>query len=742
MKTKILLLIINFFLLTSFSFGQWELQYPIPTDRSLEDVCFVDDLSGWAVGENGTIIHTYDGGISWDFQNSNTTLRLRSVVFTDSQTGWIVGGETHPIPGDYIILHTTNGGNNWIKQDSDSTACLKSVFFIDSNLGWAVGERGTVLYTDNGGMGWMSLYFGSPYTDFNEVFFVDSLNGWITSESGLYKTTNGGLNWNEHISGDFESVFFLDQNEGWASSYVWGYMSKSGILLHTNDAFGTWDTLPQNKKDEFFSSGFYSIYFKDPGNGWLLNYNCYSGGWVGGCSYYLQKTEDGGNSWQYVELLTNLGLNSLHFTQEGKGCIVGSHGIVLNTTNWEDQWIQNSQGNTQWFYSIAFPDNTNGWAVGSDGFNSWWGGYGSTIVHTSDGGTIWEEQNSNISGPVQSVSFVDSNTGWAVGNSNSKDTAYIINTTNAGEEWIIQRWDTGYCLNSIYFTDDSYGWAVGVYYDINGYNEGRIFKTENGGSNWQQQECDTCQSLNSVYFVDADYGWVAGNSIYKTSDGGENWTEQIFDTIGFELTSVFFTDIANGWIVGNKSSGHGILLHTTDGGSNWSFEVFYTRLYSVHFKDHYIGLISGDDGMILHTTNGGLTWEQQDSGTDNNLYSICYTSDGHCYAAGTWGAIVHSDNLITHTSENFTDKKLNLGVQCFPNPFSKSTTLSYSLPEKTLVSIEIYNCHGQLVFKQKEKVKPRGQHDIIFDSMDLPTGIYFCKLKTNEKIRTMKIIKL
>jgi photosystem II stability/assembly factor-like uncharacterized protein len=647
MKTKILntaiLLTFYFLLFTSVSYAQWELQYPVPTDKDLEDVYFVDDMNGWVVGENGVIIHTNDGGISWDFQESGTSFRLRSVVFTDSQTGWIVGGET----AGYIILHTSDGGNNWFEQDSDSTACLKSVFFIDFSKGWAVGENGTILYTDNGGMAWISQWFGSQYIDFNEVFFIDSMNGWITSESGLYKTTNGGLNWNEHISGEFESVFFLDQNEGWASSYVWGYMSKSGILLHTNDAFNTWDTLPQNNKDEFFSSGFYSIYFKNPGNGWMLNYECYSGGWVGGCSFGLITTADGGDSWENIDLPASKGLNALCFTPEGKGCLVGSHGIVLSTTNWEDQWNLNSQGNYLWFYSIDFSDNTNGWAVGCEGVNSYWGDYGSTIAHTSDGGTTWVEQNSNISGPVQSVSFANSNTGWAVGNSHLRDSSYVINTTNGGEEWLIQRWDTGYLLNEICFLDESNGWAVGVHYGYNGYNEGRILKTGDGGNTWEQQDCDTCHGLNSVFFVDSDNGWVVGNSIYNTTDGGQNWTEQFYDTCGFTLESVFFTDTENGWAVGYKSSGHGIILHSTDGGSNWSFELFNKTLYSVHFTDKENGLISSSGGIILLTKDGGVSWEQIDSGTDNSLYSIFYTSDGYGYAAGAWGTIVHSDTLIS-----------------------------------------------------------------------------------------------
>ncbi|NQU88035.1 MAG: T9SS type A sorting domain-containing protein [Mariniphaga sp.] len=741
MNTKTListiLLSFSFYLL---SFAQWELQYPVPTDRCLEDVCFVNDLLGWAVGENGTIIHTNDGGISWSFQNSGTTLRLRSVVFTDSQTGWIVGGETHPIPGDYIILHTSDGGNNWIEQASDSTTYLRSVFFFDSENGWAVGDNNYIFHTSDAGNNWACQESGSGFYNGHEVRFTDLMNGWIASSYGLYRTTDGGLNWNEHIPGSFKSVFFLDQNEGWASSNVSGYLSSSGILLHTNDAFNTWDTIYQYWAGEESSCGFYSIYFKDSDNGWMLSYDCYSGGWWGGCSYHLHNTEDGGSSWQYVELPVpiSLDLNSLYYTQQGKGCIVGDHGLILSTSNWENQWEQNSEGNTGVFYSIDFPDNTNGWAVGSETYLTGWIGWGSTIVHTSDGGTTWDEQNSNISGPVQSVSFIDAYKGWAVGNSN--DTAYIINTTNGGEEWLIQKWDTGYSLNEVCFLDESNGWVVGGYSDGYGNNEGKIFKTSNGGITWGQQDCDTCKSLYSVYFTDPDNGWIVGSSIYNTTDGGQNWTEQFYNTSGYTLESVFFTDTENGWAVGNKWSSGGILIHTSDGGSNWSSELFNTKLCSVYFHDHENGLISGLYGTILHTVNGGITWVQLDSGTENALFSVAYTSEGHGFAAGEWGTIIHSEDLIT-SIEKFPDKEMTYEMHCFSNPFSETTTLSYSLPQESWISIEIYNSKGQIVIKQKDEFKSEGKHDMVIDSKDIPSGIFFCVVKSELGFQTIKLIK-
>jgi len=133
-------------------------------------------------------------------------------------------------------------------------------------------------------------------------------------------------------------------------------------------------------------------------------YGCSSGGWFPGCSYYLMKTIDGGITWEYIDLPINMDLNAFCFTPEGQGCLVGDRGVIFNTKNWDDPWNLGSEGNNIWFNDIDFPDNSNGWAVGSESQNSMWPGQGSIIIHTSDGGNTWSKQNNIIEGYLQSVS--------------------------------------------------------------------------------------------------------------------------------------------------------------------------------------------------------------------------------------------------------------------------------------------------------------------------------------------------
>ena len=52
---------------------------------------FVDEREGWAVGAEGTIIHTTDGGVRWTSERSETQHPLERVFFTDKTRGWAVG---------------------------------------------------------------------------------------------------------------------------------------------------------------------------------------------------------------------------------------------------------------------------------------------------------------------------------------------------------------------------------------------------------------------------------------------------------------------------------------------------------------------------------------------------------------------------------------------------------------------------------------------------------------------------
>ena len=106
---------------------------------------FLDADNGWAVGENGVVLHTTNGGARWDIQTSGTEEKLLSVSFADSAVGWATGGDL----GVSVILHTTDGGTTWVTQTIDDPIISKmpvyGVFALDAKNVWATGRDGFVV---------------------------------------------------------------------------------------------------------------------------------------------------------------------------------------------------------------------------------------------------------------------------------------------------------------------------------------------------------------------------------------------------------------------------------------------------------------------------------------------------------------------------------------------------------------------------------------------------------------------
>ena len=260
------------------------------------------------------------------------------------------------------------------------------------------------------------------------------------------------------------------------------------------------------------------------------------------------------------------------------------------------------------------------------------------------------------------VSFVDTNTGTAVGGScaiNGEST--IVRTTDGGNTWITQANPGTVCLFEVSFTDANTGTAVG--------DGGLILRTTNGGDTWSPQTSGTTKTLYGVSFTDTNNGTISGfelggtGIILRTTDGGSNWVEQTNYSLpqganGFLrrilhrcehgdycrrrwhhssdnqwrqsngtanrlltfnfLYGVSFTDANTGTAVGYENP-DGMILRTTDGGNCWVRQnsgigdpFAGINFFGVNFVNSNIGTIVGQDGIILRTTDGGSNWDATD----------------------------------------------------------------------------------------------------------------------------------
>lgn len=81
--------------------------------------------------------------------------------------------------------------------------------------------------------------------------------------------------------------------------------------------------------------------------------------------------------------------------------------------------------------------------------------------------------------------------------------------------------------------------------------------------------------------------------------------------------------------------------------------------------------------------------------------------------------------------------------QNYPNPFNPSTLITYQLPATGRVSLVVYSLTGTEVARLADEVQAAGVHRVVFNAGQLPTGIYFYRLQTGERVlsRKMTLIK-
>jgi photosystem II stability/assembly factor-like uncharacterized protein len=102
---------------------------------TITDIFFLDNSHGWAVGASDIL--RYDGS-EWTQIDNPTGHSLYSVFFISATEGWACGNNG-------TIIHTTDGGATWQPQESGTTALLRDIFFTSPTNGYVVGNNGTIL---------------------------------------------------------------------------------------------------------------------------------------------------------------------------------------------------------------------------------------------------------------------------------------------------------------------------------------------------------------------------------------------------------------------------------------------------------------------------------------------------------------------------------------------------------------------------------------------------------------------
>lgn len=287
---------------------------PQPVDlqpkRHLRGMAAINTLTAVAVGDNGVIVRTEDGGATaWKPVASNVTANLYGISFATSRRGWAVGAGNK-------ILKTVDAGKTWQADSAQGTEDLRGVAMVSTPYGIrgvAVGDNGAIRLFN--GLSWTATNLG-PKPKLVAVAARPSsvAERWEAWAVGTPATTGGAA----------QGVIYHYFNGGWYEASL----NPAPSALH-------------------------GVFFLDENRGWA----------VGAGGVVLSTTN--GETWFPNPALGSVSLNCIAFADANTGCVVGDGGAIFQTANGGQNWTPATSSSPH-LRCVTHPSTAIPWTVGDD----------------------------------------------------------------------------------------------------------------------------------------------------------------------------------------------------------------------------------------------------------------------------------------------------------------------------------------------------------------------------------------
>jgi photosystem II stability/assembly factor-like uncharacterized protein len=260
---------------------------------------------------------------------------LSDVFFVSDDKGWIISSSHAE------IYHTTDGGETFEVQTTQYTC--NAVHMLNENEGYAGGASGFIYKTTNGGTNWN--FHGTMVANLADISFPPTGDtGYSCGIDGnIYRIDSKSVTkMTSNFNSDASDVSFpITNSEGWVVA--------GDVIRHFNN--NVWNG------DQDYPSGYYvGLDMVDTQNGWAVGSNGIIIHTTDGRNWFEQTNPDSQNRTLYV----------VYFLNINEGWTIGSAGIILHTDNGGTTWAVEADGlTTNSLTGVHFTSPTNGYAVGN-----------------------------------------------------------------------------------------------------------------------------------------------------------------------------------------------------------------------------------------------------------------------------------------------------------------------------------------------------------------------------------------
>ena len=230
----------------------------------------------------------------------------------------------------------------------------------------------------------------------------------------------------------------------------------------------------------------------------------------------------------------------------------------------------------------------------------------------------------------------------------------------------------------------------------------------------------------------------------------------LYNGFDFNVDTTFVASDSSTVIVGpwgmKYMKGNNLLFITHDADFQTGPGYDYGRIY----------IVNPNNGSVLDTINVA-EWNKKITGSYNNyinwkasgyasVYSVDFDNNKNVYSQSyyAWtvdkrkysGTLPTVELTITGVEKVSNSLPVNFSLdQNYPNPFNPTTTIKFTVPEKSELSISVFDITGKLVTKLIDNAEfSTGEYKVTFDASNLASGTYIYKMQTKTQSISKKLI--
>jgi gliding motility-associated-like protein len=620
----------------------WKYTVPYQHGFNLNDMSFIDNKTGLAVGANGAIARTSDSGHNWQYipfkyVNSSNTVVLAS--FNDVQ--FVTPSIAYAVGTGGLMIKSTDGGSNWSQVTTPLTALSRNInglHFLNKDTGYIGGaaisttnttninDAPKVYFTKNGGATWDSL--ASPFrpqqnavtlsgfnsAEIQRIMFVNDSVGYISGSCGQSLPNYSAILWKfeKGVLKDYSlhrTKFGVSITSGTGSNLTQCTQTYKGLLgindslvLISSNTNGIVVRVRTGKNDS-------------TANAVPAIYGAYERG-----VYELVAQV---NTFPTNPANSPLNTGSMwHIKKVSAGKIAMSNGrsIAFSTDNGTSWTVSNpvpATSNIAHWSFTAIDVTPNGRIIAA-GYNG--------MTYDSIAGSTWKTVYNNIRPLFYSYSdmdWADYCNGIAVGANGT-----ISKTSDGGKTWVDAS-NATFDANSIGLGNVFYPAVNSMFFSTNAFGFVGIHKSADQGQTYTPIFIEPNQNTGGItnFTMVGQRAWAVGyrfspeiqrTVIFRSLN--VNAATPVWDTVKTfpvgtfapQLKNIKFANQDTGYTCGNR----GKVYRTIDGGTTWTdvspdttaagnATATYNALSVINGKTLYVG---GTSKKLFRSTDAGVTW--------------------------------------------------------------------------------------------------------------------------------------